>query len=67
MPNVTVRVVEQEWGLELQVNCPEFTLATMLPIVKAIEAANVLKSENFSARLEAKPTEAVIVLPIPFD
>jgi hypothetical protein len=50
---VAVRVVEQERGLELQVNCPEFTLATMLPIVNVIEAAMVLKIELFSAKLEA--------------
>src|SRR6266852_4461533 len=54
---VAVRVVEQERGLELQVNAPELTLATMLPIVNAIEAAKVLKIEDFSAKLEAKASE----------
>jgi hypothetical protein len=37
-----VRVVEQERGLELQVSCPESTLATILPIVIEIESATVL-------------------------
>ena len=41
MVHVAVRVVEQERGLELQVNCPEFTLATMLPMVMATEPARV--------------------------
>ena len=54
---VAVRVVEQERGLELQVNFPEFTLATMLPIVIAIEPENVLKTEFFSARLETEASE----------
>src|SRR6266567_1456459 len=54
---VAARVVEQERGLELQVNPPEFTFATMLPIVSVIEAAMALKTELFSARLEAKVRE----------
>jgi hypothetical protein len=54
---VAVRVVEQERGLELQVNCPEFTLATMLPIVNVIEAAMVLKIEVFSTKLETELNE----------
>jgi len=54
---VAVLVVEQERGLELQVNCPEFTLATMLPIVIVIEAAMVLKIEVFSTKLEAEFSE----------
>jgi len=45
MVQVAVRVVEQERGLELQIICPEFTLATMLPIVTVIEAAADLKTE----------------------
>jgi len=54
-----VRVVEQERGLELQVNSPESTLTTMLPIVNVIEAARVLKIEDLSARLEATDNEPV--------
>jgi len=54
---VAVAVVEQERGLELQVNFPEFTLATMLPIVIAIEPVNVLMTEFFSARLEVEASE----------
>jgi len=54
---VAVRVVEQERGLELHVNFPEFTLATMLPIVIVIVAASALKIELFSARLEARVSE----------
>jgi hypothetical protein len=50
-------VVEQERGLELQVNIPESTLATILPIVIVIVAASVLKIELFSARLEARLSE----------
>jgi len=61
---VAVRGVEQERGLELQVNCPEFTLATMLPIAKAIEAASVLKKKFFSTRLEAKVSEPLSDLKI---
>jgi len=57
MVQVAVRVVEQERGLELQVNFPEFTLATMLPIVSVIEAAMVLKIEVFSTKLEAELSE----------
>ena len=57
MVQVAVRVVEQERGLELQVNFPEFTLATMLPIVSVIEAAMVLKIEVFSKKLEAELSE----------
>jgi len=56
---VAVRVVEQERGLELQVNCPEFTLATMLPIVNVIEAARVLKIEDLSTILDATANEPV--------
>jgi len=56
---VAVKLVEHERGLELQVSDPEFTFATMLPIVNAIEAANVLKIEDFSARLAAKVNELV--------
>jgi len=54
---VAVRGVEQERGLELQVNCPEFTLATMLPIVSVIEAASALKIEVFSTKLETELSE----------
>jgi len=54
---VAVRWVEQERGLELQVNCPEFTLATMLPIVNVIEAASPLKIEVFSTKLETELSE----------
>jgi hypothetical protein len=50
-------VVEQERGLELQVNCPEFTFATMLPIVSVIEAAMTLKIEVFSTKLETEFSE----------
>jgi len=57
MVQVAVRVVEQERGLELQVNFPEFTLATMLPIVSVIEAAMVLKIEVFSTKLETELSE----------
>jgi len=64
---VAVRVAEQERGLELQVNAPEFTLATMLPTVYAIEAAKALKIEDFSTKLEAKPIEALKLLPMPLD
>jgi len=39
----------------------------MLPIVKAIEAAKVLKIEALSAMLEARLSEALRVLPIPLD
>ena len=59
MVQARVRVVEHERGLELQVNCPEFTLATMLPIVNASDAAKVLKIEDFSRRLEARVSEPV--------
>ena len=48
-PDVIVQVavgfVEQERGLELQINFPESTLATMLPIVIVIEAMIVLERE----------------------
>ena len=64
---VAVRVVEQERGLELQVNSPESTLTTMLPIVNVIEAARVLKIEDFSARLEAKVSEAPTPLTRPLN
>ena len=56
---VAVRVVEQERGPELQVNSPEFTLATMLPIVNVIEAARVLKIEDLSTILEETANESV--------
>ena len=62
---VAVRVVEQERGLELQITFPEFTLATMLPIVIVIEAARVLKIEVFSAMLETKLSEPVKALARP--
>jgi hypothetical protein len=52
-----VRGVEHERGLELQVNFPEFTLATMLPIVSVIEAASALKIEVFSTKLETELSE----------
>jgi hypothetical protein len=48
-----VRVVEQEWGLELQVSFPESTLADVLPIAFVIESVSVLRMEFFSARLDA--------------
>jgi len=54
---VAVRVVEQERGLELQINSPESTFATMLPIVMVIAAANVLNMEFLSAKLEAAVRE----------
>ncbi len=54
---VAVRVVEQERGLELQINFPESTFATMLPIVMVIAAANVLNMEFLSAKLEAAVRE----------
>src|SRR5439155_22445547 len=54
---VAVRGVEQERGLELHVNRPEFTLATMLPIVSVIEAASALKIEVFSTILETELSE----------
>jgi len=50
-------VVEQERGLELQINSPESTFATMLPIVMVIAAANVLNMEFLSAKLEAAVRE----------
>src|SRR5262245_26022403 len=56
---VAVRLVEQERGLELQVNSPESTSATMLPITNAIEAANVLKIEDLSAKPAAEVSEAL--------
>jgi len=54
---VAVWVVEQERGLELQITFPEFTLATMLPKVIAIEPVRVLKTESFATRLEAEASE----------
>jgi len=54
---VEVRLAEHERGLELQISFPESTLATMLPIVKVIEAASVLKKEFFSTRLETIASE----------
>ena len=59
---VAVRVVEQERGLELQVNCPESTLATMLPIVIEIESDSVLNREFFSVSEDAKFSEPVSAL-----
>jgi hypothetical protein len=53
------RLAEHERGLELQINFPESTLATMLPMVNVIEAASVLKKEFFSTRLEARVSEAL--------
>jgi len=61
---VAVRVVEQERGLELHVNFPEFTLATMLPIVIVIVAASVLKIELFSTRFKARDRELLSNLKI---
>jgi hypothetical protein len=57
-------MVEQERGLELQVNSPESTLATMLPIVIAIEAASDLKIEFFSTRPEVEASEPLSNLKI---
>ena len=54
---VAVRVVEQERGLELQINFPESTFATMLPIVMVMAAANVLNMEFLSAKLKAAVRE----------
>ena len=54
---VAVRVVEQERGLEWQINFPESTFATMLPIVMVMAAANVLNMEFLSAKLEAAVRE----------
>jgi len=65
--HVAVRLVEHERGLELQVNCPEFTLATMLPTVNASEAATVLNIEDFSDIFDANPSEAARIFPMPFD
>jgi len=59
MVKVAVRAVEQERGLELQITFPESTLATMLPIVIAIDPANVLKIEFFAARVEGIVSESV--------
>jgi len=59
------RLAEHERGLELQINFPESTLATMLPIVNVIEAATVLKKEFFSIRLEARVKEPVRLLARP--
>jgi hypothetical protein len=61
---VPVRVVEQERGLELQINFPESTLATMLPIVNVIEAAMALKIEVFSTKLETELSEPLSDLSI---
>jgi hypothetical protein len=61
---VAVRVAEHERGLELQVNCPESTLATMLPIAMEIESARVLKMAFFSEIEEARATELLSVLKI---
>jgi len=57
-------VVEQERGLELQVNLPESTFATILPIVIVIAAANVLNMEFLSAKLEATVRELLSTLKI---
>jgi hypothetical protein len=64
MVQVAVRVVEQERGLELQINFPESTFATMLPIVSVIEAASALKIEVFSTKLEAELSEPLSDLSI---
>ena len=56
---VAVKVVEQERGLELQIIFPEFTLATMLPMVIVIEAAKFLRRELFSARFDVKDSDPV--------
>jgi hypothetical protein len=55
-------VVEQDRGLELQTSFPESTLATMLPIVIAIEAARVLKIEVARERLELRVREPLRLL-----
>ena len=57
MVQAAFRPVEQERGIELQITFPESTLATMLPIVIAIDPANVLKIEFFSARVEESVSE----------
>ncbi len=59
MVKVALREVEQERGLELQITFPESTLATMLPIVIAIDPANVLKIEFFAAKVEGSVSEPV--------
>src|SRR6266571_5252840 len=56
---VAVRVAEQERGLELQVNAPEFTLATTLPVVNVNEAAMALNIEACLAKPEATDNEPV--------
>jgi len=43
----------------LQVNCPEFTLATMLPIVKVTEAARVRKTDAKRDMLESNCNDAL--------
>ena len=62
--NVAVLVVEQERGLELQVSCPESTLATILPITIEMESARVLKMEFFSVGEEARVSELLSDLKI---
>jgi len=57
--HVAVRVVEQERGLELQVNDPEFTFAITLPIVSPIEAVIPLEIESLLASPEASFSELV--------
>ena len=52
-----VRLVEQERGLELQTSFPESTLATMLPIVNAIESERALMIEVTWERLESRVKE----------
>ena len=66
MLQVAVGAVEQERGVELQVNFPESTLATMLPVVMLIDVVNVLKIEFFSERLEAIVKDEVRNLKIEF-
>ncbi len=57
VPKFEVGLIEQERGLELQITFPEFTFATMLPVVIEIEPASVLKMEFFSERPEAEVKE----------
>jgi len=55
-------LAEHERGLELQINFPESTLATMLPNVIVIEPTSVLRNESVFARLETGLREPVRVL-----
>lgn len=45
-------LAEHERGVLLQINLPESILATILPIVTAIEPASILENAFFSTRLE---------------